>query len=148
MWWPQVTMTDNDAVVLRQLRRSVQATLALQSNTQPGPSAQQCQRSNPAECGTSAAATAAAACTGPEADSSTAAMAACTGPEADSGAANCAAAEADGSSDAAWDPEDADSCDDLDDFLAAGSGGHQQQHGDSACVHGSPADGGSVWDWV
>lgn len=107
----QVTLTDNAPPVLRQLRRSVQATLALQSEPQPGPSQQH----------------------GDDAGPGTAAEAGCP-PAAHS------------HSEAAWDPEDADSCDDLDDFTAAGSGAADAAEPGSH-QRGS-SDGSGGWDWV
>ena len=87
-----MTLTDHEPAVLRQLRRSVEATADLS----PRP---------------------------PAADA------------ADGATAAALPDVGDGASATDWDPEDADSCDDLDDFLVGGSSD-------------SSGDAGCGWEWV
>lgn len=133
----QVTLTDNQPPLLRQLRRSVQAMLALPSEPLSKPSQEQQQHSTGganADTATATATTAATAATG-----------------------SGSAPTADSDADATWDPEDADSCDDLDGFLSAAGGGadsaarpgHDGSHQrDQPWTHGGGEGGHSGWDWV
>jgi hypothetical protein len=125
----QVTLTDVELPLLQQLQLSVRETLALQSGLRLGT-----QQQHP-HCA---------------ADSCRPGSGTDVGQIADDAGADASVM---------WDPEDADSCDELDDFLAADNHGSTerptvsgsatlQQPESSASQQQAPFRQGGAWDWV